>query len=165
MCDKFIACSKCNGEVPPDVKFCEDCGTVVMRQTPCHSCGNLLKPNKRFCGNCGIAVPVATVRRCGHCNEEVDKDAHFCDSCRLSIATPTSPGMLSKSTEVVFNRKNIKDVFKASKLIPLECIVVIKRWYIIKIESITQRNHELDKQDSVDMMYRQRYFLGQENNQ
>jgi len=74
-------CPECRSSVPPDSKFCPQCGHQLVVFTQCSRCSKNLAPNARFCPRCGLeagtAPPKPTCRACGaqnlpgsiHCNE------------------------------------------------------------------------------------------------
>jgi ribosomal protein L40E len=55
-------CANCGAALPPNAKFCMECGTRVERQpqmvrpTHCQNCGAELPPNAKFCLECGTKV-------------------------------------------------------------------------------------------------------------
>lgn len=61
-----MKCTNCGSELPPNSKFCEQCGTKVKKEettgknyqvtTRCKVCGAELKPGFMFCGRCGAPV-------------------------------------------------------------------------------------------------------------
>ncbi len=48
-------CSSCGYKNPEGVKFCQECGSPLVSDSPkhCMSCGAELAPGTRFCGSCG----------------------------------------------------------------------------------------------------------------
>jgi hypothetical protein len=56
-----MICSKCNNEVRPDAKFCDNCGAPVLSLPPpapielsCLVCGEKIVPGAPFCTKCGM---------------------------------------------------------------------------------------------------------------
>jgi len=56
-----MICSKCNNEVRPDAKFCDNCGAPVPPLPPpapidlsCLVCGEKIEPGAPFCTKCGM---------------------------------------------------------------------------------------------------------------
>jgi hypothetical protein len=56
-----MICSKCNNEVRPDAKFCDNCGAPVLPLPPpapielsCLVCGEKIEPGAPFCTKCGM---------------------------------------------------------------------------------------------------------------
>ena len=55
-----MLCASCGFANPEGMKFCEECGTKLVRACP--SCGHMVNPTAKFCGECGtpLARPVAS---------------------------------------------------------------------------------------------------------
>jgi class 3 adenylate cyclase/tetratricopeptide (TPR) repeat protein len=56
-----MSCPSCGAALPPDARFCPDCGTAMGRT--CSACGHPLGPQHRFCAACGARAdeqPAAT---------------------------------------------------------------------------------------------------------
>lgn len=51
--ESLIRCSKCNSENALDAKFCNECGTSILKTKACSSCGELNDGDAKFCDNCG----------------------------------------------------------------------------------------------------------------
>ncbi len=51
--DGNIKCPNCGKLVPKTNKFCNECGTKVVKERKCLRCGNVLAENDKFCGQCG----------------------------------------------------------------------------------------------------------------
>src|SRR5262245_27092467 len=49
-----MQCPSCGFENPQGTKFCEECGTKVIRVCP--SCGHEVRPTAKFCGECGATL-------------------------------------------------------------------------------------------------------------
>jgi class 3 adenylate cyclase/tetratricopeptide (TPR) repeat protein len=49
-----MQCLSCNALNPESHRFCEECGSALMRRCP--ACGHSGSPGARFCGNCGSAL-------------------------------------------------------------------------------------------------------------
>jgi TOMM system kinase/cyclase fusion protein len=49
-----MRCASCGGENPEGLKFCEECGTQLLRVCP--SCGQQVGPTAKFCGDCGTTL-------------------------------------------------------------------------------------------------------------
>lgn len=52
-----MKCPKCQAENPEGAKFCEECGTRLVRKCP--DCGADVSPTAKFCLECGhdLAAP------------------------------------------------------------------------------------------------------------
>ena len=49
-------CSKCSAALPPNCKFCPECGTKhEEKQSFCTNCGNKIPATAKFCPECGTA--------------------------------------------------------------------------------------------------------------
>ena len=76
-----IVCAKCGANLPPNAKFCLECGEKVAppeaEEVTCPKCGAKVKPGK-FCLQCGapLAPPV-----CPKCGKPVVAGAKFCPEC------------------------------------------------------------------------------------
>jgi class 3 adenylate cyclase len=49
-----MRCASCGCESPEGMKFCEECGTKLVRVCP--SCGQQVRPTAKFCGGCGATL-------------------------------------------------------------------------------------------------------------
>src|SRR5262245_26287482 len=47
-------CPSCGFANTEGLKFCEDCGTTLVRACPL--CGQQVRPSAKFCGECGNAL-------------------------------------------------------------------------------------------------------------
>src|SRR6266849_199412 len=50
-------CPSCGREKPAGMKFCEECGTTLVRV--CARCGQPVRPPAKFCGACGTTLGAA----------------------------------------------------------------------------------------------------------
>lgn len=46
-------CPNCGNFVSSTSKFCNECGTKIIKEKKCLRCGNILGENDKFCGQCG----------------------------------------------------------------------------------------------------------------
>lgn len=46
-------CNKCSNPLPPNSKFCMNCGAAVATARFCHNCGGKMPHDAKFCGECG----------------------------------------------------------------------------------------------------------------
>lgn len=75
-------CPECRSEVPPDSKFCPQCGHHLVVFSQCARCGKNLTPNAKFCPRCGLAAAAAPQKQfCKHCGAENLAEAVFCNDC------------------------------------------------------------------------------------
>src|SRR5262245_20089083 len=49
-----MLCESCGFENPEGMKFCEQCGTKLVRACP--NCGQQVRPTAKFCGECGTTL-------------------------------------------------------------------------------------------------------------
>ena len=82
-------CSKCGNSLPPNAKFCLECGTKVENLSEneiiCPNCGGKT-PKGKFCTECGAKLQ----NICPNCGKEVPQDAKFCLECGQRIGGETN---------------------------------------------------------------------------
>src|SRR5215475_6747072 len=49
-----MRCPSCGFDNTQGLKFCEECGTQLLRACP--SCGQQVRPTAKFCGDCGTPL-------------------------------------------------------------------------------------------------------------
>src|SRR5215475_6780044 len=49
-----MRCPSCGCDNTQGLKFCEECGTQLLRVCP--SCGQPVRPTAKFCGECGTTL-------------------------------------------------------------------------------------------------------------
>ncbi len=54
-------CGSCSFDNPEGTKFCEECGTKLVRACP--SCGHEVRPTAKFCGECGTTLSGKSKRK------------------------------------------------------------------------------------------------------
>src|SRR5215813_1258458 len=54
-------CASCGFDNTQGLKFCEECGTQLLRVCP--SCGQQVRPTAKFCGECGTTLGAEEKRR------------------------------------------------------------------------------------------------------
>ena len=74
-------CAKCGAELPPNAKFCLQCGEKVTPPVPsgmvvCPQCGKVV-PIGKFCPECGHKLTPT----CPKCGKDVAVGAKFCPEC------------------------------------------------------------------------------------
>lgn len=71
-------CVKCGKPLPPNAKFCLECGQQVLLENDiiCPSCG-MKTPKGRFCSECGAPM----VKKCPECDTEIPQGGKFCLEC------------------------------------------------------------------------------------
>lgn len=79
-----LKCAKCNSPLPPNAKFCLDCGERVVsvreNEVSCPSCGKTV-PKAKFCGECGAELIV----KCPGCGAQVPDNSKFCLECGQNL--------------------------------------------------------------------------------
>ncbi len=82
-------CSKCGNSLPPNAKFCLECGTKVENLSEneiiCPNCGGKT-PKGKFCTECGARLQNV----CPNCGKEVPQGAKFCLECGQRIGGETN---------------------------------------------------------------------------
>ena len=82
-------CSKCGNSLPPNAKFCLECGTKVENLSEnemiCPNCGGKT-PKGKFCTECGAKLQ----NICPNCGKEVPQGAKFCLECGQRIGGETN---------------------------------------------------------------------------
>ena len=82
-------CSKCGNSLPPNAKFCLECGAKVENLSEnemiCPKCGNKT-PKGKFCTECGAKLQ----NICPNCGKEVPQGAKFCLECGQRIGGETN---------------------------------------------------------------------------
>ena len=82
-------CSKCGNSLPPNAKFCLECGTKVENLSEneiiCPNCGGKT-PKGKFCTECGAKLQNV----CPNCGKEVPSGAKFCLECGQRIGGETN---------------------------------------------------------------------------
>ena len=82
-------CSKCGNSLPPNAKFCLECGTKVENLSEneiiCPNCG-VKTPKGKFCTECGAKLQNV----CPNCGNEVPQGAKFCLECGQRIGGETN---------------------------------------------------------------------------
>ena len=48
-----VRCHKCNELNDADSRFCDQCGTALLKGVPCPGCGELNDGDAKFCDHCG----------------------------------------------------------------------------------------------------------------
>ncbi len=74
-----IRCSKCNAMVPEGTKFCNECGTKIVKPgtISCPKCNSENPEGGKFCNNCGTKLVIT----CSGCKTEVKGGVKFCPEC------------------------------------------------------------------------------------
>ena len=82
-------CSKCGKPLPPNAKFCLECGAKVENLSEnemiCPNCGGKT-PKGKFCTECGAKLQNV----CPNCGKEVPQGAKFCLECGQRIGGETN---------------------------------------------------------------------------
>ena len=77
-------CPNCGNILPPNAKFCLECGTKIEQITQneiiCPACGNKT-PKGKFCIECGQPL----INRCPNCGTEILSGGKFCLECGTKL--------------------------------------------------------------------------------
>jgi membrane protease subunit (stomatin/prohibitin family) len=75
-------CTKCGKPLPPNAKFCLECGQQVIGENEmvCPSCG-IKTPKGKFCLDCGASL----IKKCTECGTEIPTGSKFCLECGHKI--------------------------------------------------------------------------------
>lgn len=77
-------CPKCGSSLPPNAKFCLECGTKIEvlaeNEMICPQCGKKT-PKGKFCAECGSPL----VNKCPNCGAEVPVGGKFCLECGTKL--------------------------------------------------------------------------------
>ena len=76
---KKIKCQKCGAEAPEGTKFCNECGTKIIKpgSTACPKCGAEVPEGVKFCNECGQKMTLS----CPKCGAAVKPGVKFCNEC------------------------------------------------------------------------------------
>jgi TM2 domain-containing membrane protein YozV/RNA polymerase subunit RPABC4/transcription elongation factor Spt4 len=75
-------CNSCGKELPPDIKFCPNCGAAVVAWTPPPGAPPAPPP---------ISVEAGTGKYCSHCGAVIPKEAEICPKCGVRVMEPPRP--------------------------------------------------------------------------
>lgn len=77
-------CPKCGNILPPNAKFCLECGTKIEQMSSnemiCPHCGKKT-PKGKFCMECGQSL----ANKCPNCGSEIPKGGKFCLECGTKL--------------------------------------------------------------------------------
>lgn len=77
-------CPKCGNILPPNAKFCMECGTkieqVSVNEMICPHCGKKT-PKGKFCMECGQSL----INKCPNCGAEILQGGKFCLECGTKL--------------------------------------------------------------------------------
>lgn len=77
-----VQCTECGSSVPPDSKFCTQCGHQLVVFAQCARCGKNLTPSAKFCSRCGLSAETGPQKKfCSHCGSENLFNAVHCNDC------------------------------------------------------------------------------------
>ena len=76
---KKIKCQKCGAEAQEGTKFCNECGTKIMKpgSSACPKCGAEVAEGAKFCNECGQKMLLS----CPKCGTGVKSGVKFCPEC------------------------------------------------------------------------------------
>jgi membrane protease subunit (stomatin/prohibitin family) len=76
------SCPECKHPVPPDSKFCHQCGHQLVVFSQCIKCGKNLTPGAKFCSRCGQSTEEKPkTQTCPNCGAGNLSDSVFCNEC------------------------------------------------------------------------------------
>ena len=79
-----IQCPKCGSKLPPNAKFCLECGakieTLTENEIICPFCGKKT-PKGKFCLECGHPL----VSKCPNCGADIPQGGKFCLECGTKL--------------------------------------------------------------------------------
>lgn len=117
-----MKCKKCNHENKGGAKFCQECGTNLVRGV-CPDCGHKNRSDAQFCEECGATLVGGVCPDCGHKNRA---DAQFCEECGANFKGAVKKSELPKEK----SKKPglplwLKIIYVAIGLITLVAVVLI----------------------------------------
>jgi ribosomal protein L40E len=117
-----MRCPNCGTENRPDLRFCEQCGTLleaaalpgveearseVAALQSCPRCGARSRAAARFCRQCGtpletieVQPEVAALRACPRCGAQNPPTLRFCEQCGTPLEAAALPGAIGVQPEV-----------------------------------------------------------------
>ncbi len=79
---EVITCPDCRLPVQKEAKFGPHCGDQLLIFQKCTACGTNLPPNAKFCVECGRPVETKSQeKKCPHCRAANLPNATFCNQC------------------------------------------------------------------------------------
>ena len=51
-----MRCIKCGSQLPPNAKYCDECGAKQTESVVCSECGTVLEADVNYCPKCGTPV-------------------------------------------------------------------------------------------------------------
>ena len=82
--DQVSKCPSCGSVVPPNAKFCFECGAKIEQQDSnemiCPACGKKT-PKGKFCMECGQPL----INKCPNCGNEIPMGGKFCPECGTKV--------------------------------------------------------------------------------
>lgn len=79
-----VKCPKCGNMLPPNAKFCLECGTKIEQVSAdemiCPHCGKKT-PKGKFCMECGQSL----INKCPNCGAEIPIGGKFCLECGTKL--------------------------------------------------------------------------------
>ncbi|MBQ2663373.1 MAG: zinc ribbon domain-containing protein [Clostridia bacterium] len=79
--DNEVVCPNCKTSNPKGQKFCNNCGSKLMKQCP--NCGANIADGIKFCPECGASTFVE--HNCPNCGTEYKEGQKFCLECGQSL--------------------------------------------------------------------------------
>lgn len=93
-----VGCPSCHLPIAADSRFCHHCGETLVAGEQCAVCDKRLPPEAKFCTECGTKVETLVVT-CPSCQAELPEGARFCPGCGERIGNaPDRDGVADEST-------------------------------------------------------------------
>ena len=81
--ESFVICQKCGSEMKKGLKFCSECGALlVVQKKKCIKCGAEINADMKFCPECGANQVQPVCPKCGY---KAAAGQKFCPECGTSL--------------------------------------------------------------------------------
>src|SRR5262249_54545684 len=133
-----MRCPSCGFENPEKLKFCEECGTKLVRACP--SCGQQVRPTAKFCGECGTTL--ATEGKLAPAKRRSHKSTHSPGrapqpAARSTTARPQAPALEAERRQLtVMFCDLVGSTALSEQLDPEEWREVVQAYHQVSAEAI-----------------------------